>query len=72
MCSVGGESIFNGKKFKDDKDALKLKIDNRGVLAMCNTGKNTNSSQFFIAFADVNRLTGKHAVFGHMIEGAHS
>lgn len=59
---TGGESIYNGKKFKDDKDALKLKIDHRGVLGMCNTGKNCNSSQFFIALADVNRLTGKHVV----------
>jgi cyclophilin family peptidyl-prolyl cis-trans isomerase len=55
-CS-GGESI-HGKKFKDDKDGLKLKIDKRGVLAMGNTGKNSNSSQFFISLADVNRLTG--------------
>jgi cyclophilin family peptidyl-prolyl cis-trans isomerase len=31
-------------------------------LGMCNTGKNCNSSQFFIALADVNRLTGKHVV----------
>ena len=55
---AGGESIFNGKKFKDDKDGLKLKLDKRGVLAMGNTGKNSNSSQFFITLADVNRLTG--------------
>mmetsp|Transcript_20425 Transcript_20425/g.34220 ORF Transcript_20425/g.34220 Transcript_20425/m.34220 type:complete len:254 (-) Transcript_20425:600-1361(-) len=65
---TGGESI-HGKKFKDDKDGLKLKIDKRGVLAMGNTGKNSNSSQFFISLADVNRLTGKHVVFGEMVEG---
>lgn len=69
VCAAGGESIYNGKKFKDDKDALKLKIDHRGVLGMCNTGKNSNSSQFFVALADVNRLTGKHVVFGEMVEG---
>lgn len=37
----GGESIW-GKKFKDEKDGLKLKHDARGVLSMGNTGKNSN------------------------------
>lgn len=37
----GGESIW-GKKFKDEKDGLKLRHDARGVLSMGNTGKNSN------------------------------
>mmetsp|Transcript_39244 Transcript_39244/g.54504 ORF Transcript_39244/g.54504 Transcript_39244/m.54504 type:complete len:250 (-) Transcript_39244:151-900(-) len=66
---TGGESVYNGKKFKDDKDGLKLKVDKRGILGMCNTGKNSNTSQFFIALANVNRLTGHHVVFGELVEG---
>jgi cyclophilin family peptidyl-prolyl cis-trans isomerase len=33
----GGESIW-GKKFKDEKDGLKLKHDARGVLSMVGSG----------------------------------
>jgi peptidylprolyl isomerase len=64
----GGESIFN-KKFKDEKEGLKIKLDKRGLLAMCNTGKNSNTSQFFFTFADCSKLTGKHVVFGEIVDG---
>lgn len=65
---AGGESIW-GKKFKDDKDGLKVKLGKRGAVAMCNNGKNSNTSQFFFAFAPLPKLTGKHVVFGEVIEG---
>jgi len=64
----GGESIW-GKKFKDDKDGLKVKLDRRGLLAMGNSGKNSNTSQFFITFKELPRLNGKHVVFGELVEG---
>ena len=64
----GGESIW-GKKFKDDKGGLKLKHDKRGVLSMGNSGKNSNTSQFFITFAPLKELDGKHVVFGRVVEG---
>jgi len=69
---TGGESIF-GKPFKDDKAALKVKLDRRGLLAMGNSGKNSNTSQFFITLAGgkkVEQLTGKHVVFGEVVDGA--
>jgi len=65
----GGESIYNGKKFKDDKSGLKLKLEKRGLVAMCNNGKNSNSSQFFFTFAPCEKLNGKHVVFGEIIYG---
>ena len=65
---AGGESIW-GKKFKDDVGGLKLKHDGMGVVSMGNTGKNSNSSQFFITFKACKQLDGKHVVFGRVVEG---
>ncbi len=67
----GGECVFAGKKggFKDDPAGLKVKLDKRGLVAMGNSGKNTNTSQFFFTFADVSRLSGKHVCFGELVGG---
>ena len=67
----GGECVFPGKKqgFKDDPAALKVKLDERGLLAMGNSGKNTNTSQFFFTLGDQSKLTGKHAGFGKIVGG---
>ncbi len=62
----GGESIWK-KKFKNDWAGLKVKMDRRGLLAMGNTGKNSNTSQFFITFAPQPKLNGKHVVFGEVL-----
>lgn len=65
---AGGESIW-GKKFKDDAGGLKLKHDAMGVLSMSNTGKNSNSSQFFVTLGACKHLDGKHVVFGKCVRG---
>ena len=45
----------------------------RGSLAMANSGKNTNSSQFFIVLADddavLAKLNGKYVAFGEVESG---
>jgi peptidylprolyl isomerase len=63
----GGESIF-GKKFKDERGGLLLKHE-KGVISMGNSGKNSNTSQFFITFADAPHCDGKHVVFGKVVSG---
>jgi hypothetical protein len=65
----GGESIFNGKKFKDERTGLNLKHDRRGVLSMGNSGKNSNTSQWFITFQSAPQCDGKHVVFGEVVSG---
>jgi cyclophilin family peptidyl-prolyl cis-trans isomerase len=65
---TGGESIF-GKKFKDDPNGLKGKHDQRGVLSMGNSGKNSNSSQFFVTLAPAPVCDRKHVVFGKIVHG---
>lgn len=54
----GGDSIYGGK-FNDEKPGLKLKHDAAGILSMANSGKNSNSSQFFFTLAPAPQCDGK-------------
>ncbi|KAI6660206.1 Peptidyl-prolyl cis-trans isomerase-like 3 [Oopsacas minuta] len=63
----GGESIW-GDDFEDElRDGLKH--NTRGVLAMANSGPNTNGSQFYITYAKQPSLDLKNTVFGKVIDG---
>lgn len=56
-----------GYKFEDEINSQKLV---RGVLAMANSGANTNGSQFFIVTKEsTDWLDGKHTAFGEVTEG---
>jgi cyclophilin family peptidyl-prolyl cis-trans isomerase len=63
-----GESVF-GKKFKDERNGLLQKHNQRGVLSMGNAGKNSNTSQFFLTFQAAPQCDGKHVVFGRVVSG---
>jgi peptidyl-prolyl cis-trans isomerase A (cyclophilin A) len=58
-----------GYQFEDETRGSPHKFDVKGKLAMANAGPNTNGSQFFITVAPTTWLTGKHTIFGEVIEG---
>lgn len=53
----------------EDEITPDLVFDKAGLLAMANSGPNTNGSQFFITFAPTPHLNGLHTIFGQVIEG---
>ena len=63
----GGESIW-GKPFPDEV-AESAKFDSPGVLAMANSGPNTNGSQFFITTGKTPWLNMRHTIFGKVVSG---
>ena len=64
---MGGQSIW-GKAFEDEVSPI-AKFDGPGILAMANSGPNTNGSQFFITCAKTPWLNMRHTIFGEVISG---
>jgi peptidyl-prolyl cis-trans isomerase A (cyclophilin A) len=58
-----------GYRFEDETKGSPHKFNTPGKLAMANAGPNTNGSQFFITVAPTEWLTGKHTIFGEVVEG---
>lgn len=46
-----------------------LKFDRAGLLAMANSGTNTNGSQFFITYSAAPNLDGGYTIFGEVTSG---
>ncbi|GAN06067.1 peptidylprolyl cis-trans isomerase, cyclophilin-type domain containing protein [Mucor ambiguus] len=67
----GGDSIYNGK-FNDEKPGLAKKFNTTGLVAMANSGKNSNTSQFFITLGDTHtqfdKINGKYVIFGQVVK----
>jgi len=57
-----------GYRFEDEVDP-NLIFDSRGILAMANSGPDTNGSQFFITLVSTPHLDGNYTIFGKLIEG---
>jgi peptidyl-prolyl cis-trans isomerase A (cyclophilin A) len=58
-----------GYQFADETKGSPHRFDKKGKLAMANAGPNTNGSQFFVTVAATEWLTGKHTIFGEVVEG---
>ena len=63
---TGGASIYGGTF---DDEAFPFAHAYSGLVAMANSGPNTNKSQFYITLADCTWLDGKHVVFGRVTKG---
>jgi peptidylprolyl isomerase len=56
-----------GYKFVNEKNDLAF--DKAGVVAMANSGPDTNGSQFFITFGAVNLTEADYTIFGQVTSG---
>jgi peptidyl-prolyl cis-trans isomerase A (cyclophilin A) len=69
----GGDPLGTGEgspgyEFEDEIDP-NLHFDRPGLLAMANSGPNTNGSQFFITVAPAPHLDGHYSLFGEVVSG---
>lgn len=64
---TGGSSLW-GAPFKDEVSS-EAKFSKPGILAMANSGPNTNGSQFFITTIPTPWLNMKHTIFGEVVSG---
>jgi len=64
-CPLGSGTGGPGYKFNDE---LLEGEYNRGVVAMANSGPNTNGSQFFIMHND-QQLPNNYVIFGQVVQG---
>lgn len=60
---IGGPGYKFADEFSD------LGFDAPGILAMANSGPNSNGSQFFVTVAATPWLNQKHSIFGKVVSG---
>lgn len=65
----GGASIYNDRGTFPDED-FTVSFNRKFLLAMANSGPDSNTSQFFITTVKTQWLTGKHVVFGKVLDGS--
>ena len=53
----------------EDEIVKELTFDDAGLLAMANSGPDTNGSQFFITAGPAKHLDGLHTIFGRVAKG---
>lgn len=65
---TGHYSIYSNEYIQDIVDSH-LKYDKKGVIGLCNKGKDTNGSSFFITLCENPRFNGKFPIFGRVLNG---
>ncbi len=65
----GAGYSFADEFLRDSVGKLLFRHSGKGILSMANSGKNTNSSQFFITHKATPWLDNKHTIFGKVIRG---
>ncbi len=60
---------FGGPGYKFANEDSDLTFDKAGMVAMANSGRDTNGSQFFITFSPQERLNGDYTIFGQVVDG---
>jgi len=60
---------FENEHPKNEDGSEKYVYDKAGVLAMANSGRDANGSQFFITHNEYPSLNGGYTVFGQLVEG---
>jgi peptidyl-prolyl cis-trans isomerase A (cyclophilin A) len=66
-CPLGTGTGGPGYQFKDEFHP-ELQFDRPYLLAMANSGPNTNGSQFFITVAPTPWLNMRHTIFGEVVD----
>ncbi|KAJ3112094.1 hypothetical protein HK100_002455 [Physocladia obscura] len=62
----GGDSIYPDGSFADEFHS-RIKFSKRGLLAMANSGKHSNKSQFFFTLDKTEALAKKNTIFGKIV-----
>ncbi len=60
---------MGGPGYHFNNESNDLLFDKAGVVAMANSGPNTNGSQFFITFGPVGLAESDYTIFGQVISG---
>lgn len=72
FMAQGGDPTGTGRGgpgYQFEDEFSDLTFDRPGILAMANSGADTNGSQFFITYAPTPHLNGLHTIFGQVVEG---
>lgn len=65
---TGHYSIYSNEYIENEIDS-KSSFEVQGVVGLCNKGKDTNGSSFFITLDEIPSLKGQYTVIGKVVEG---